>query len=230
MTHRIATLLTYLMVAAASASVAQPSTQVRRVGIIVSLGDHIEFTHVGWTAFDSRNLELPISSWNLDDQVAQQTAELIRSKFTIVPIIYDKDSFITPNAKWPNPRNPKLEPLIRARPSAESDAYLIIRRTAFPFGDQYFEGLSTATYQNIFLSPNSACATLEIELVKAEDAEIVASSKAPPICTRFNHRDLAESPDKMTEAQLQQLHQVFKTLVSKVLVRSLTAMGLAGSE
>jgi hypothetical protein len=230
--HKFAALLLCLIAVSGSASVAQPSTPIRRVGIIVALGDQIEFTHVGWTVFDSRNLGLQISDWHLDDQITQEAAELIGSKFVIVPIIYNKDSFYMQNVKWPLPLNPKLGPLIMSRPSDESDAYLVIRRTAVRVGENDFEGLSTATFRGFvgIGGPNSACATLEFELVKAGDAKVLASSIIPSICTNFSRRDLADSPDQMTELQLHDLHQIFKTLVSQVLVRSLTAMGLTGSE
>ncbi|HEY5289283.1 MAG TPA: hypothetical protein VIJ59_04555 [Caulobacteraceae bacterium] len=211
----------------APAAPAMPVIQVGRIGIIASLGDHIEFTRVGFTVFDTKTEDLPITGWGLDDLVVRDATALLSPKFQISPVLYDKSSFLPADMKWPNPRNPKLEPLIRALPHEDVDAYLVVRRTAFAFAEQYNEGLSATKWKpKILTSPSQVCATFEVDLVQAGSGTILSSGVSPFTCTHFAHDDLADSPDKMTSAQTQALHQRVEALILRELSRSLSKMGL----
>jgi len=209
------------------ASPAKPVIQVGRIGIIVSLGDHIEFIRVGLTVFDTKTEGLPITGWGLDDLVVRDAAALLSPKIQIAPVLYDKSSFLPADLKWPNPRNPKLEPLIRALPNEDVDAYLVVRRTAFAFAGQYNEGLSATKWKSkILTSPSQVCATFEVDLVQAGSGTILTSGVSPFTCTHFAHDELADSPDNMTSTQTQALHQLVEALILRELSRSLSKMGL----
>lgn len=212
---------------------------IHRVAIISALGDHATIWRIGITVFDSKGGNLPIGDWDLDGVAAQKAAELLGGRFEIVPVAHVKESFIPSDAPSLYPReNPSLGPLIRALPEENVDAYLVIRRiTWYPSYPNNFALIGVGAVKSRVLNADqpSVFAAYEIVLVQARTGKTIAHMDSSQHHIGFDAisepedaADWADSADRMTQVQKDELHQHLAAHIGDSLQRTLTAMGLVG--
>ncbi len=210
--------------------------QVHRVAIIVSLGDQADIMLRGLTIFDTKGGHLPLPGSDLDDAATRQVVALVGPRFAIVPLTYDKTSFIPGDNVNPGyGAAPSLKTLIRAMPPAAVDAYLVIRKQDFflPYPDRYvMDGLGALRYRRLLpkgIVPNVngiVFVDLEATLVQAGTGKILID-KYDLESVPEDEGDWADTPKAMTDTQAAKLRGRLAELVPKAVAACLAKMQLS---
>jgi hypothetical protein len=214
--------------AGAHAANADRFAQLHRIGIISALGDRVEVSLFGFTRIDGKDGYLPIDTWRLDDLAIREAATMLGGRFQISPVTYDKKPFLAADTDPPTYVNPPLKPLIQGLPTSDMDAYLVIRTATWsPMGTWSLEGLGAQKSKISFGQHPLVYVMLEVDLVQAGTGKtLISRTLGAPAMTHEDRGDWADTPEAMTPAQVEKLHQRIVELIPNDLARTLTSMGL----
>ena len=216
----------------AAAGPTDPLAQVRRIGLIVALGDRAEIAREGMTIFDGKLGYLPTDSWNLDELATRKAADLLAPRFEVVTTSFDRSSFLASGPDGPRSDNPKLTPLIQALP-ASVDAYLVIRRSPWVIAYyprvEVYGGLGAlgSTLAGLLGKHGMAYVNLEVAMVQAGTGKTLKFQRSVLVTENEDHGDWADTADKMTDVQVQKLHERIELVTAKAVTQALTSMKLA---
>lgn len=214
---------------AAHAAGADRLAQVHRIGVVAALGNRIQIVEFGLTALDGKNGYLPVEAWRLDDLATRDASAVLGGRFQISPVDYNAAAFLPADTDT-HRADPPLKPLVQALPASGVDAYLVIRRTICCAGTGWgSDGLGAEKTKTLFgvLRP-SVYVMLEVDLVEAGTGKtLISRTLGIPAAVNEVESDWADTPAKMSAAQVETLHTRIVDLVQKDVERTLTAMGLA---
>src|SRR5215475_15116496 len=109
---------------------------IKSVGIVSAMGDRFTVQNVGLTVFGNDSKEFPIDSWGIDDLVASRTRALLRRRFAVRPVTYQRSAFSSPNSSIASMVREGITP-------AGVDAYIVIGRGVSKVGatNQFVTGI-----------------------------------------------------------------------------------------
>jgi hypothetical protein len=221
--------LAVLAVAPATRATADRFPQVRRIAIIVALGDRVEIWAQGWTGKDSHDGYRPIDGWGLDDLAKKTATDLIADRFQVVPITYDSSRFIVPDMDPPSLDLPRIKPLILALPPADVDAYLVIRKRTWNLSPRIVMDGLTAHKSALLPGVRMVFVTMQVDLIDAKTGGTL-SARFLPAATGISREDWADTPEEMSDAQAEALRRRVADLITRYLTGALNSMGLTGGK
>jgi hypothetical protein len=162
---------------------------VKTVGIISGIGDQISVVKTGLTPIANRDQSYPISSWNIDDLITQQTAAAVSGHFQVQPVTYsravfaqlEKESVIAPVNLV---RGDPIKKLVRTEVSPQGlDAYIVITKAKANFGagSRKLEGVGLVTYGTLTASYSRVHVLYEIRVVDGKTFDVIAKRTADPL-------------------------------------------------
>ena len=93
----MALVATTLFFAACGTQPQEPVTGVQSVGVISAIGDQLQVSYIGTTAFENKKAFSDISNWQLDKFITQHTEQKLIGKYTVRPVTFSKQGFIAEN-------------------------------------------------------------------------------------------------------------------------------------
>lgn len=236
----VSTLIAVASSAVGGAQAENDFNSVRAVGIISAIGDTLNVAENG--AFDMHrgSYLLSIDDWQIDQHVVELLSRELASRFSVVPVSYDRGAFAQQDIGPFTFHPPPVHPLI-AKLSAPVDAYLVVSKRLDQLSWQYGNDLGGLNIQRdrlLFRGDRTGVVLLiEIELIDARRNSRLAecqideapSARIADTTDTFDPSLWPDAAHKLSVDQSNALHAQVISVLHPALRNCLTKMGLAGS-
>lgn len=197
MFRSVVTFFAVVFLATASAALADQTTNandgdkyaaIHSIGVISAIGDLLNVAvwgpfniHRGMSAY-------PIESLKIDDEIENLVSDIVRDRFTITPVPYDRAAFTkAEKSVWGLPC-PQVEKLIR-RVAAPVDAFLVISKGDIPYGVDPSDlncGLNIMrSGEPVESAQFDKFLFVDFTLIDAKSYKVLARAKYPPPISMF---------------------------------------------
>jgi len=160
---------------------------VKTVGIVSAIGDQFTYAKTGLTGVDTNPRNVPITSWGLDDLVAQEVSRALSVRFQVQPVTYPRATFATTAESTMTAvnlvRGDPFKKLVQNEVSPKGlDAYIVITkaRANFGGGNRKVEGVGLITYSTVLESFDLLHALYEVRVVDGKTFDIIEKVAAGP--------------------------------------------------
>ncbi|MBI1330110.1 MAG: hypothetical protein GC166_09435 [Alphaproteobacteria bacterium] len=156
-------------------------TGVHTVGIIVALGD--VFTRSMDARFSAYDLaeRVPVSGWDIDEQMGDTVAETIYGRFAIKAVNYGATEFHAVGSDGRDTRD-SIEMLVRGMPASNAvDAYVIVHKIAAQSAREDAKLRGLGVHCRDFVWQGVSCdvyAFYAVTIADARDGHVIATSPA----------------------------------------------------
>jgi hypothetical protein len=106
--------------------------RIHSIGISSNLGDTVEMTHIGATAFGNQWSQLPISDWRLNELVVQQAIKALEKNFIVRATPIDPELIAKDKKGFLKSDERTVSDVVRDLPPNDVDAYMIF----LPYNEQ----------------------------------------------------------------------------------------------
>jgi hypothetical protein len=222
-------------------------SRIHSIGVIVAVGDKFTLRHDGVTVFTNTEQTVPIDSWGLDRFLANRATILLKPKFDVKAVAYDRAEFAPVRNPGDDLRSygdkdeTPVGDLIASHVSPHDlDAYLVLRKEVrlgsgqvFPAGMGLNPFGQSHWVPSVGIYSTSSGVGNEIKLYAGYRLSLVDGHSLKEIgwVSELSSEDIdqslwADAFEQMSEVQRQQLRASLERILDRSLVQNLTKIGL----
>jgi len=226
---------------------------IKTMGVIVALGDEITLTNSGILVFTNGESHGSLAPWGIDDTAMQKVTAFLSRRFDVRPLVYDRAAFAPDKLYWPetepmisglvDPSRKRVETVIGDSVQPQGfDAYVLVSLAWSHVGatNQVVTGLGLLEAHSLFYTQNVIHALYSITVFDGHTHKIIGRSLARPVHPGvLASSDVLQGPfqgvdssweadsfDKLSEPQRQQLRSAIGSLIDEMLVPTLQGLKL----